>query len=174
MNCIAYLDNGKICGQPADRVDQLRGGAVCSAHVSPMCPDCGHVAVPDLTHHRGSPGCIRSQRDSLKAAVSEFLETASRGVINTELLVKALAPHDISNLGALGREIVELNGTCTRLRSKIDDLEEAKSTLTEQRDMLLQFARREHAEVHEESCDGVGHCPRCAALFDLISKAGNP
>lgn len=30
--CIAYLESGRICGQPAAYVDAQRGGYVCAAH----------------------------------------------------------------------------------------------------------------------------------------------
>jgi hypothetical protein len=33
--CIAYLDDGRICGQPASYVDTQRGGLVCPSHARP-------------------------------------------------------------------------------------------------------------------------------------------
>jgi len=32
MKCIARLDDGRLCGQPATAIDLTRGGMVCSAH----------------------------------------------------------------------------------------------------------------------------------------------
>lgn len=32
MNCIAYLNDGRICGAPACVLDLQRGGMVCWAH----------------------------------------------------------------------------------------------------------------------------------------------
>lgn len=32
--CIAYLDNGRICGKPATILDRQRGGMVCREHAS--------------------------------------------------------------------------------------------------------------------------------------------
>lgn len=33
IRCIAYLPNGRICGEPASHIDPLRGGMVCAAHI---------------------------------------------------------------------------------------------------------------------------------------------
>lgn len=39
--CVAYGDDGRICGKPATIVDHLRGGMVCAAH-----PPAGPARVP--------------------------------------------------------------------------------------------------------------------------------
>ena len=33
--CIAYREDGRICGRPATVIDQQRGGMVCQEHAPP-------------------------------------------------------------------------------------------------------------------------------------------
>ena len=53
--CIAYRDDGRICGAPAGMIDHQRGGMVCSAH-HPSCANCppGEERVKTYTPRIGS------------------------------------------------------------------------------------------------------------------------
>jgi hypothetical protein len=49
--CIAYLENGRICGRPAVYLDRQRGGYVCWLH-RPLLPDEKAEANRPIKRHR--------------------------------------------------------------------------------------------------------------------------
>jgi DnaJ-class molecular chaperone len=51
MRCIAYLEDGRICGRRASHLDIRRGGMVCEYHRT--CPSCGGTGRIALGHPSG-------------------------------------------------------------------------------------------------------------------------
>ena len=70
--CIAYTEEGVICGQPATRIDEQRGGMVCEEHYRPKQDRVIYVRIPQELDRRLRQDARRQQR-SLSAQVRYIL-----------------------------------------------------------------------------------------------------
>lgn len=69
--CIAYLEDGSICGRPAYVIDPQRGGLVCGKH-APRLPATSVAGVGDINAPVGTRPWAIALRDDIRLRLREL------------------------------------------------------------------------------------------------------